>query len=358
MLELLRWQIEASTGHPQPVTVHDLFLGAASPEWATRLHDLARHVQARRDRFLVRQALTPEDLAVTLRWTLDSVSPDRVVPVKSSARQAQHLAWVLGAPWPDALLTSSTVARPDVGDVMVEEYPVFVRVQCGLKVELAWRLVLGAAALATLHANPTQNLRKIRVGLWNVPHSTLLTVGLLDLFPAAALPGLLHTFGPWINQTDWRALGQARPSRQLPMGVLRHLHPVLALQAVNSRAKVIGAQLQQDPLHRDAPAWRREQAYLYEVKARAARVMLDQGVLRPAREDRGALLVVGETPVGPRGFHLPLDRFGLYAAQIGAETSSVPGRIQDAEAVLAHYDLTRALALLTRIIASKKMPDG
>ncbi|WP_019012490.1 hypothetical protein [Deinococcus aquatilis] len=86
--------------------------------------------------------------------------------------------------------------------------------------------------------------------------------------------------------------------------------------------------------------------------------MLDQQVLRPVRLDRGALLVVGETPVGPRGFHLPLDRFGSYAAQIGAQTSSFPGSIQDAEAVLAQYDLTRALALLTRIIARKKMPDG
>jgi hypothetical protein len=191
-----------------------------------------------------------------------------------------------------------------------------------------------------------------------VPHSTLLTVGLLDLFPQAALPRLLQTFGPWIHQTDWRALGQARPSGQLPVGALRHLHPVLALQAVNSQAKVIGARLQHSSLGRDAPALRREQAYLYEVKARAARVMLDQGVLRPARLDRGALLVVGETPVGPRGFHLPLERFGAYAAQIDAETSSLPGRVQDAEAVLAQYDLTRALALLTRIIVSKRVRDG
>lgn len=92
VLELVRWQLEASTGHPQPVTVHDLHLGGASPEWGNRLHELARHVQARRDRFLVKQAFDPEDLAITLRWTLDSVSPNRVVPAKVSARQTQHLA--------------------------------------------------------------------------------------------------------------------------------------------------------------------------------------------------------------------------------------------------------------------------
>ncbi|UQN08076.1 hypothetical protein [Deinococcus sp. QL22] len=96
----------------------------------------------------------------------------------------------------------------------------------------------------------------------------------------------------------------------------------------------------------------------YEVKARAARAMLDQQVLRPIRLDRGALLVVGQTPVGPRGFQLPLDRFGSYAAQVGTETSSTPGRIQDAEAVLAQYDRTRALAFLIRIIARKRMPDS
>jgi hypothetical protein len=357
-VELLRWQIEASTGRPQPVTVHDLHLGAASPEWGVRLHELAPQVQGRRDRFLVQQALTPGDLALTLRWALDSVSPDRVAPVKSSARQERHLAWLLGAPWPDGLLTPISVARPLVGDVMVDECPVFIRVHCGLKVELPWRLVLGAAALSALHAAPTQAPRKIRAGLWSVPHSALLTVGLLDLFPAAALPTLLQTFGPWINQADWRALGQASQLGRLPVGVLRQLHPVLALQAVNSRAKAIGAQLRQDPRHRDAPSLRREQAYLYEVKARAAQVMLDRQVLRPVRVDRGALLVVGETPVGPRGFHLPLERFGAYAARMETETRSLPGRIQDAEAVLAQYDLTRALALLTRIIASKRMPDG
>ncbi|MFB9994829.1 hypothetical protein ACFFLM_23035 [Deinococcus oregonensis] len=358
VLELLRWQIEASSSHPQPVTVHDLHLGAASPEWGTRLHELAQHVQGRRDRFVARQALlTPEDFALTLRWTLDSIFPDRLPPVKSSARQVQHLMWLLSAPWPDALLTSASVARPPVGDILVDDCPVFVRVHCGLKVELSWRLVLGAAALATLQAIPTQDPGKIRVGLWSVPHSALLTLGLLDLFPAAALPKLLQTFGPWINQTDWRALGQAGQSGQLPPSVLRHMHPVLALQAVNSRTKVIGIHLQNDSLHRDAPALRREQAYLYEVKARAAQVMLDQQVLRPVRLDRAALLVMGDTPVGPRGFHLPLDRFGSYAAQIRAETSGLPGRIQDAQAVLAQYDLTRALALLTRIIASKRMPD-
>jgi hypothetical protein len=358
VLELLRWQIEASTGQAQPVTVHDLHLGAASSEWMTRLHELTRHVQARRNRFLVRQAFTPEDVTVTLRWSLDSVFPDRVVPVKVSARQTQHLTWLLSALWPEGLLTPASVARPDVGDLMVDGCAVFVRVQCRLKVELSWRLVLGAAALSIAHAAPTQDPRKICVGLWSVPHSALLTVGLLDLIPAAALPKLLHTFETWLNQIDWRALGQARSSGRLPVGVLRHLHPVLALQAVNSQAKVIGAQLQRDARHRDALALRREQAYLYEVKARAARVMLDQGVLRPARVDRGALLVVGETPVGPRSFHLPLDRFALYAAQMGMETSSLPGRIQDAEAVLAQYDLTRALALLTRIIARQQMPDG
>lgn len=185
---------------------------------------------------------------------------------------------------------------------MVDDCPVFVRMHCGLKVELSWRLVLGTAVLATLHAAPTQELGQIRVGLCSVPHSTLLMVGLLDLFPAATLQKLLQTFGSWINQTDWRVLGQARSSGRLPVGVLRHLHPILALQAVNSRTKVIGAQLQNDPLHRDAPALRREQAYLYEVKARAAQVMLDQQVLRPVRPDRGALLVVGETQWGRAGF--------------------------------------------------------
>ncbi len=358
VLELLRWQIEASTGHPQPVTVHDLHLGAASPAWGTRLKDLARHVQGRRDRFLLHQAFTPEDFAMTLRWTLDSVSPDRVMPVKSLPRQEQHLTWLLGAPWPNALLTLASVARPQLGDLLMHNCTVFVRVQCGLKVELPWRLVLGAAALAAAHATPTQDPGKIRVGLWSVPHSALLTVGLLDLVPEAALPKLLQTFGPWINQTDWRALGRVHSSGRLPVGVLRHLHPVLALQAVNSQAKAIGTQLQQAALAKNAPALRREQTYLYEVKARAAQVMLDQRVLQPVRIDRGALLVMGETPIGPRSFHLLLDRFGSYAAQISAETSSLPGRIQDAEAVLAQYDLTRALALLTRIIARKRMPSG
>lgn len=353
LLELLRWQMEAQTGCSEPVTVHALLLGALTTERAARVAGLTPHVQGLRDRYRQRQAFTPEDLSVTLRWAEQALGSEEPLSVKSLGKRAQHLAWLLAAPWPEALLTSPVLARPALGDLQINDMPVFVRATCGQKVEPVWRMVLGAAALAAAHQG--QDPEAIRVGLWSVPHATLLEVRLWDLFPAPYLPKLIQVFGPQINRTDWLALGQTRRPPPLPVKGTQRLHPLLALQAVNSRTKAIARELQEQPHRRDALELRREQTYLYELKSRAAQVLLDLGVLRPVAVDRGTLLVVGRTPLGPRGFHLPLERFESYVTRIDGQPKGQAGRIEDAEAVLAHIDQARAVALLTRLTARKRL---
>lgn len=131
------------------------------------------------------------------------------------------------------------------------------------------------------------------------------------------------------------------------------LHPVLALQAVNSRAKVIGERLRGHLPREERLALQREQAYLYELKNGAARVLLDEGLLRPVAVDRGALLVVGGTPVGVRGFHMPLDQFEGDVARAQGQERPVFGQIRDAQATLAQVN--QAVAVLTRIIVRRRV---
>ncbi|MBZ9716132.1 hypothetical protein [Deinococcus multiflagellatus] len=353
LLELLRWRVEAQAGHSEPVTVHDLLRGALTTEGAARVAGLTPHVQGLRDRYRQQQTFTPEDLSVTLRWAEQALGTAEPMTVKSLRKRGQHLAWLLAAPWPEALLTAPVQARPTVGDLQVNGMPVFVRVACGQKVEPVWRSVLGAAALAAAHQG--QDPQAVRVGLWSVPHATLLDVRLGELFPAPYLPKLIQVFGQQVTQTDWLALGRTRRPAPLPGKATQTLHPLLALQAVNSRTKAIARELQGQPHRRDALELRREQTYLYELKSRAAQVLLDLGMLRPVAIDREALLVVGRTPLGPRGFHLPLERFEPYVARIDGQRKGQAGRIEDAEAVLAHIDQARAVALLTRLIARKRL---
>ncbi|GGL13167.1 hypothetical protein [Deinococcus radiotolerans] len=131
------------------------------------------------------------------------------------------------------------------------------------------------------------------------------------------------------------------------------LHPVLALQAVNSRAKVIGERLQGHLSREERLALKREQAYLYELKNRAARILLDESLLRPVAVDRGALLVVGGTPVGVRGFHLPLDQFEGDVARAQGQERPVFGQIREAQATLAQVN--QAVSVLTRIIVRRRV---
>ncbi|MFC4640323.1 hypothetical protein [Deinococcus hohokamensis] len=114
---------------------------------------LTAHAEGLRARFLKRQTLTPEDLSVTLRWAEQAMDPDQPASVKSLAKQAQHLAWLLASPWPEALLEQAVVTRPDLGGLQIGGMPVFVRTTCAQKVEPTWRLVLGAAAPAATSAS-------------------------------------------------------------------------------------------------------------------------------------------------------------------------------------------------------------
>lgn len=353
LLELLRWRLEAHTESPAAVTVHDLLLGALPVNSLDRMTGLTAHVQGLRDRYQLRQTVKPEDLTVTLRWVEQTLSTARPQSVRSLEGRAQHLAWLLAAPWSEEILTHPVEARPTLGDVQVGDVPVFVRVTCRQKIEPEWRLVLGAAALAAAVGAPDP--LAIRVGVWSVPHASLRIVGLQDLFPGDDLPDLIEELGVQVAETNWLVLGKVRQPPPLTATSRRNPHPLLALQAVNGRTKVIGALLEQNPRRRDAVDLRREQTYLYELKSRAAQVLLDLGALRPVALDRGALLVVGETPVGPRGFHLPLNRFAAYATRIDGGRKGIPGRIEDAEAVLAHISQDRAVAVLTRLIALKRL---
>ncbi|MBB5295447.1 hypothetical protein E5F05_08760 [Deinococcus metallilatus] len=364
-LELLRWQVEVREGvgngsgseaAPAPALLHELSLSTASPQWEARLRELAHHVWAARTRFFARQTITDEDCTIVLRLMLTAARPNWPTRLKVSPTQQRDLVHLLALPVPPEVSgTTRWTARPPLGDLNLDDQIVFVRLQSGYKVEWEWRLVLGAAALAARHTSLVLGeAPRVRFGLWNARHAHLLPLDVGDLFPEHRLDHLARTVGRQIVETNWTALGRTSQLARLPGEAASQQHPVLALQAVNGHTKTLAARLRTERTPKRVKALRQQQLYLYEVKERAARVMLERGVLRPVAIEQGTLLAVGDTPLGPRGFHLTLERFMDFADRLNPQDAARQyGSLREAQAVREQYDLDEALQLLVKVITTK-----
>lgn len=132
-------------------------------------------------------------------------------------------------------------------------------------------------------------------------------------------------------------------------------HPILALQVVNHRTKEIDAQLKTPMPTVTALALIRERNYLYELKHRAAAVLLSMGWLRPFGVSGALLMVEGDAPGGRCQFHLPTELFERYVTRATAGRSmSLP-----VEATLTTWRMPKSadegVAALTRLIARGKI---
>lgn len=107
-------------------------------------------------------------------------------------------------------------------------------------------------------------------------------------------------------------------------GRSRPPHLILALQVVNQRTKVIDALLAQPMPSEKVRALIRERAYLYELKHRAADVLLPTGWLRPFGVSGTLLMVEGEAPDGRCQYHLPVALFTAYVADAAAGREAPP----------------------------------
>lgn len=129
------------------------------------------------------------------------------------------------------------------------------------------------------------------------------------------------------------------------------IHPVLALQVVNHRTKELDAQLKVAMPSTAARALIRERGYLYELKHRAAVVLLSVGWLRPFGVSGALLMVEGDAPNGRCQFHLPAALFGPYAV----ETAAGRSRPLPPQARLTTWrtpqSVEEGVAALTRLIA-------
>jgi hypothetical protein len=120
---------------------------------------------------------------------------------------------------------------------------------------------------------------------------------------------------------------------------------------VNHRTKAIGAQLKVAMPSAAARSLIQERGYLYELKHRAAEVLLRVGWLRPFGVSGTLLMVEGEAPGGLYQFHLPAALFEPYAA----ETAAGRSRPLPPQARLSTWRTPQStdegVAALTRLIA-------
>lgn len=134
--------------------------------------------------------------------------------------------------------------------------------------------------------------------------------------------------------------------------------PLVALLVVNGHTKRLAGELdaaRQAGRGRRVAALLRERAYLYTLKDRAIRVLLDTGRLVPVRVDDQGLLVEGRSPLGVLGFHAPLAGFEAEARGVPREKAWVPGTLVRARVAVSRYRLEDAIMLLTRLITQARL---
>ncbi|WP_295822604.1 hypothetical protein [uncultured Deinococcus sp.] len=131
----------------------------------------------------------------------------------------------------------------------------------------------------------------------------------------------------------------------------RPVHPILALQVVNQRTKAIDALLAQPMPSGKARALIRERAYLYELKHRAAGVLLRAGWLRPFGVSGTLLMVEGDAPDGRCQFHLPATLFAGDVARVGSGRDSPLPAVARQDMWWRPRSVEEGVAALTRIIA-------
>lgn len=134
--------------------------------------------------------------------------------------------------------------------------------------------------------------------------------------------------------------------------------PLIALQVVNGHAKRLAQELDAARVAGQAQrvaALRRERAYLYLLKNRAIRVLLDEGRLVARRVDERGLLVEGESPIGLLAFHVPEEQFEAEARRVPREKVWIRDTLVRARAVVSRHSLDDATMLLTRLVTRAQL---
>lgn len=134
--------------------------------------------------------------------------------------------------------------------------------------------------------------------------------------------------------------------------------PLIALRVVNGHAKRLSEEMdaaRSAGQSRRVAALLRERAYLYTLKTRAVRVLLDAGRLVPVRVDDRGLVVEGDSPLGRLGFHVPLAEFEKEAQGVPRGKVWVTGTLGPARAAVTRYRLADAIMLLTRLITQARL---
>ncbi|BDP42597.1 hypothetical protein DAETH_25660 [Deinococcus aetherius] len=151
---------------------------------------------------------------------------------------------------------------------------------------------------------------------------------------------------------------RARPNTDVSRRAPSRQDPLVALHVINGHAKRLSRELEaatRAGQTRRAGMLRQERAYLYTLKDKGARVLLEEGRLRPVRVEGDWLLLEGDSPLGPLGFHVPREAFGEAAQGVPHGKGRVPGALRRARRVTANSALPDAIAVVTRLIARARV---
>ncbi|MGY2896915.1 hypothetical protein [Deinococcus sp. UYEF24] len=350
-LEAVRWQLEARPGvrprgAPRPfhvLEVQDTRLAECRLE--AGLQELWR-VRGR-----VRRSGQVDHEALRVLWNLlraaRSGEAYRTLPARKEVLALQALL--------DATDLSTLIGPvqlvPPVGDIRLEQTLVLFSVsETGSFPHLHWQMTAAAYVLDTVFGNG--DLEQVT---WIYPRRrAALSLRPEEVFTVGRGRAVGREFRSALAGIDWTRLRQDRTqAEQRPDA--GQLTPVLALHIVNSATKDTSARsallgLPGAPSDPD----RVRRAYLYEMKDRGALAMLEDGLLRPAGFKDDTLLVVGETPYGRKGFHLPLRMVpdAFRQVQPGLRTAGASS-VHQARQLQEMFGLEAALSVLVGYLGGR-----
>jgi len=361
-LECWRWTLEArcpTASAPLPHPLHALDWAYTSPDWQRMTSRLLQDWCDMRAQYLQDPQFTPAQLQAQLLFWQHVTTPGQRRLTTPPERRVQELRALLDLNT-RAAPVESVVPRPKIEDVQIEGVPVFVRLATARKLEWEWRLTLTLAFLAA-RALTLQNGREdipcVRLLHARMGHSQQIERD--ALIPPEALDNLAQNVGFQLLNLSWSAFNTRRLHQTLTTLPPKQRHPILAMHIVNVHTKRLRASL--DEARRNGQSsqvtqLQRDIAYHYDIKARAARVLLERSQLEPLGVDQGKLLVRGTTPLGHKYLHLPLPEFEHFNLK-GPETSTRTiqrGALEAAQQVGEHYDVAYAVQELMVLIATWK----
>ena len=354
-LEAVRWQLEARPG-VRPRSASKPFHVLEVPDVQLAERTLEAGLQELwRVRGTVRRGGPVSHESLRVLWNLlraaRSGEAYRALPARKEALALQALLKATDL----STLPSPVQLVPPVGDIRLGQTVLLFSVsETGSFPHLHWQVTAAAYVLDTVFGSG--DLEQVT---WIYPRRrATLSLKPEEVFTAGRGRAVGRKFRNALAGLDWTRLRQARTqAEQRPHA--GQLTPVLALHIVNSATKDASARSALlGPPGAPADPDRVRRAYLYEMKDRVALAMLEDGLLRPAGFEDDTLLVVGETPYGRKGFHLPLrvvpDAF--RQVQPGLRTAG-PSSVQQARQLQETFGLEAALSVLVGYLGGRSGPE-